>query len=128
MASYVINSQHRDGNPNKSQWTLSKTGECSLFNTANSSGWLDFSSKKGFGINKTGAILDQLGVWTDRVTVLKIAKFVGDHQDEWHGYPLNYRKNQHDKPTVGVLNLWLKSGLISKPDMARIKTGKQCNL
>jgi hypothetical protein len=128
MANYVINPQHRDGNPHKSQWTVSQAAECSLFNTSNSSGWLDFSSKKGFGINKTEAAIDQLGLWTDRVTVLKIAKFVGDQQDQWHGYPANYRKNQHDKPAISVLNLWFVSDLISKADMSRIKLGKKCNL
>jgi len=128
MASYVINPQHRDGNPHKSQWTVSQAAECSLFNTSNSSGWLDFSSKKGFGINKTEAAIDQLGLWTDRVTVLKIAKFVGDQQDQWHGYPANFRQNAQDRPTTTILRKWNYVDYITKAQMGKITRGQKCDL
>lgn len=128
MASYVINPQHRDGNPNKSQWTIVEDSEYVLFGTAQSSGWLDVSIKKGFGIKKNGVLIDQLGLWTDRTTILKIAKFVGDHQDEWHGYPANFRQNAHDRPTTDVLRKWNEAEYISKSQMGKITRGQKCNL
>lgn len=126
MPSYVINTQHRDRNPNKSQWTVAETDERSLFNVAISE-WLEISSNNAYGIKKTGASLDVLGICVDRTTNLKIAKFKGD-QDVWHGYPANYRINQHDKPSPTILEKWKQAELISKSDMAKISRGQKCNL
>lgn len=128
MPSYTINPQHRDGNPNKSQWIVIESDEVSLFETSYTAGWKDEDDKKCFGIKKSGTSISILGVCKDRITDLKIAKFVSNHQLTWHGYPANYRINQQDKPTTTILEKWVEEELITKSKMGKIARGQKCNL
>ena len=128
MPSYTFNPQHRDGNPNKSQWIIIEADEKSLFETSYSAGWKDTENKKCFGIKKSETNIIVLGKCKDRITNLKIAKFVSDHQDNWHGYPANYRTNQQDKPTTNILQKWVEENLITKSKMGKIARGQKCNL
>ena len=125
---YIINAQHRNRNPNKSQWVISELKENELFNTACISEWIEGAAKKGFGVQKNGTHLDVLGICKDRITDLKIAKFVADHNDDWHGYPANYRKHKQDTPTTNILHKWLDEQLITKSQMCKIVRGQKCKL
>lgn len=128
MPSYTINPQHRDGNPNKSQWTVLEADEKSIFDVSYSAGWKDEDDKKCFGIKNSGTTLSVIGRCKDRIIDLKIAKFVSDHQFIWHGYPANYRTNQQDKPSTSILKKWVDEDFITKSKMGKITRGQKCDL
>jgi hypothetical protein len=124
---YVINPHHRNGNKNKSQWTISEVDEIKCFDLAKGRGWLD--AEKGWGLHILGNQPMWLGIAQDRTTLLFIAKFVGSaFNSEWHGYPTDYRNNHHDIPDEVVLRKWLAESGLSAAKVRKIARGQPCNL
>lgn len=115
----------RRGNPNKSTWTIVVNDEVRCFLTALRSGWcLDVV---GWGLHFDGQDRPaHLGLSTQGEAV-KIAKFAKG-ANEWHGYPIDYRRNIYDRPVFAVVSLWHRSGIIDKADMRRVLGGQPCSL
>lgn len=124
---YVINPHHRNGNTNKSQWTISEADEIKCFDLAKNQGWV--LGEKGWGLHVVGQKPTWLGVAQDHSTQLFVAKFVGDSSGvEWHGYPADYRNNHHDIPEEGILRKWLSESGLSAAKVRKIAKGQPCNL
>lgn len=124
---YVINKQHRDGNPLKSQWIISEHEELRCFALAQEEGWL--LGEIGWGLHITDAGPDWLGMNRNRENRVFIAKFVGvTIVDQWHGYPADYRNNCHDIPKESVLRSWMKGNLIKLASIRKIAKGQPCSL
>lgn len=123
---YIINQHHRNGNSNKSQWTINKADEEICFTLANSSGWI--LSDKGWGLHFVSQKPTWLGVAQNGGIQLFIAKFVGDSaRNEWHGYPANYRNNHHDIPESEILKQWLSNSVLNTAKVRKITKGQPCN-
>jgi hypothetical protein len=58
----------------------------------------------------------------DQIGDLWIAKFVSDHNSEWHGYPV--RPVKSDIPPAGAIEAWHKAGRIDLPDARRMQKGQ----
>ena len=107
----------------KSQWTISKAKELAIYTNSVSSGWI--ADRFYWGLHLQDDALHQLGVsQRPRCFTLKIAKFVGDCQDNWHGYPVAHWLSPWDKPADYVLRQWKDAGFINKAKMSRIHRGR----
>lgn len=123
--SYTSVSYHRNGNPKKSQWSISIDEEFVCFKTSRLQKWS--SQKRGWGLHPSNKF-DEVGKLTDKESV-KIARFQENSpnnqpiKDEWHGYPADIRGKKNDIPTDSVLQSWLSKGYINKSQFIRIRRG-----
>ena len=126
-SNYIISSQHRrQGNPNKSIWTISFNEEVECFIQAINQEWKNGS--KAWGLQFINNALQSIGINNNRQE-LKLAIFVdGSKINVWHGYPADYLQNSHDRPTTRILKNWVDSGYITKAKMSKIRLGQSCNL
>lgn len=123
---YTISKKHRGENKSKSNWTIPKPEEVTLFTDALKKGY----EEECFAWNLLldGEAICEVGRSSEGLE-LKLAKFVdANKKDQWHGYPANYQKNNQDIPPYNVLKLWMNSKLISAATMAKIRKGQPCNL
>lgn len=125
--SYVLHSHHRNGNVEKSQWTVTYKEEITLF--------------EGSIMTEPPGICDTWSLRKDKSVVgrsplkippardLRIAKFVknSDH-NYWHGYPADYRMHAHDRPPIEILLKWHKTGQIEKHEISKVRRGQPCSL
>ena len=107
----------------KSQWTISQQEELAVYQNSINNNWL--AGVFYWGLHLQGNAPQQLGVYKQPSSFgLKIAKFVGDQQNNWHGYPVAHWLSPWDKPTDEVLMKWKDAGIINKAKMAKIHKGK----
>ena len=131
---YASISYHRNGTRlnEKSQWEISIEDEFELFNTnySNVSGYFD--NHVGWGVSYTQdadkCIVNAIGRGTSKETLYFVKYLDGGKDNKWHGYPANYMLNIHDKPSSHFLTAIYNEGIISKPQFAKIKKGKRCDL
>lgn len=123
---YSVNPHHRNGNVNKSQWTISEADEIRSFELASANGWL--LAEKGWSLHFVDLTATWLGVAKDRTTQLFVAKFVGGQEIDWHGYPADYRNNNHDIPEEAILRSWLTQKHLSAAKVRKIAKGQPCSL
>lgn len=119
---YQINSQHRDRNPNKSQWAVSCEEEVSMFAGTAADGIItDEQYMWGLFIPEREPVA--LGV-TKNGDTSRIALFDnGKHNGFWHGYPADYIRGR-DVPSDEVFDLWREKGIFEKPDIKKIVKGQ----
>ena len=123
---YLFHPDHRNNNPNKSQWSITQDHECDSFVYAWENDWT--AEVEGWGLYFANGSADYLGVAIDRSTQLFIAKYVcKNNQAEWHGYPADHTRNG-DRPTRELLALWLQSGSLPPEKISKISQGKRCTL
>ena len=123
---YLYHPDHRNGNNEKSQWTISEAAECKTFMDAFELDWLDDS--QGWGLYRVADSVRHVGVGIERTLDLFIAKFVGNaSQSEWHGYPADPTRNG-DRPTRETLLMWLEHEFLPSPKISKLIQGKRCKL
>ena len=123
---YYFHPDHRNGNRNKSQWTVNRTAEFGIFIESEDRSWGDGSASYWGLLVREGRI-EYLGTCvTGRQ--LNIAHFVSHNAQDWHGYPANPRRNTRDAPIEPVRRAWLSTGLITKAQANRLKRRLICSL
>lgn len=124
---YQVNYQHRNQNSNKSQWTAKEIEELLIFSTGLGHGWCNSSQDVIWSLPKHIPSLICIG--NERATKgntgdkLFIAKFTGDSNGTWHGYPVS-AKSKHDHPPQIIINEWINNGFIDKRFYAKWVQGK----
>lgn len=121
---YRPNPKHRNQTPGKSQWTISPEEEVQTFRYACQDNWI--LEIYGWGLHLTDGAIAYLGVGRERQAVF-IAKFDGCTDNEWHGYPCDYRQDNQCPPGA-ILRRWLSADLISRAMMRKISKGQRCVL
>lgn len=122
-----IHPHHRNGNPNKSQWTVSMCDELWAFVVSRIQGWV--GKGQAWALHVVRGNVSVVGVSSDRARDLHLCRFVDPNSNNrWHGFPADYQVRQQDIPPVSVLRQWLGASLISKSAMRKIKQGQPCNL
>lgn len=128
--SYIPKLDHRNGSPQKSQWTISEQAEqqCfyqayNLWQQAEYTCWgLHFENGKAVYLGKSKI---SSGIVRD----LFIAKFLDSNANcEWHGYPADHTLNHQDIPPTDVLAVWLKDGHLRQAAIRKITKGQKCKL
>lgn len=124
---YRPNQEHRNNNPNKSQWRIPIDAEVETFDYTYQQNWID--KNEGWGLHIVNKNPKNLGVSKDLSRRLFIAKFVSANMTGvWHGYPADYRCNTQDIPNRNVLRNWGDRLLFSRAKIRKILKGQPCNL
>lgn len=101
--------------------------EVQSYTCAVQEGWL--FSDCYWGLHLAGGRPNVLGATPLPTTFpVKIAKFVGDDQQNWHGYPVAHWLSPWDRPGANVLLAWETAGIIRRAARAKIQRGKRCAL
>ena len=127
---YIVIDYHRSASfiANKSRWIITVNEELECFRVTIDNNWHDTNTGWGIHRENNTNVLFILGVNVFNEN-LKIAKFVKDqNHNHWHGYPADWRRKTQDRPPVGLLNNWRRIGVIPKHKIAKIRSGKKCNL
>lgn len=122
---YRPHPDHRNNNPQKSQWLIPVPDEISCFEHADGAGWL--KEEVGWGLHLPDGQPEWLGVATDRQTQLFYAKFVTSAGQPWHGYPADQRR-VNDIPHESVLSEWMHQELFTRAKIRKIVQGRPCSL
>ncbi|MFL0361674.1 hypothetical protein ACH0BF_01480 [Pseudobacillus sp. 179-B 2D1 NHS] len=125
---YILANHHRNRqNSNKSLWTITQTEEVESFRLLCMNSWI-VDNDKGWSIHRINNSNRILGRSTQNDDV-QIAKFVdSSNNQQWHGYPVDYRKSMHDRPKSKILKDWVRKGIIKRADMSKILRGKGCTI
>lgn len=126
MTTYKSNGgKHRNKKPkpDRTIWLVAENAEESFFWNAvknryvcvkNCYWWVEVNP-----INQAKTIMGK----TD-VDYAYIAKFVSDHDDEWHGYPVTAKRSPHDVPHTEILERWRKLNFFTKKEITDMKKGR----
>ncbi len=123
-AIYLHHPDHRNGNPQKSQWTILERQELDVFTVAMQSNWL--FNNKGWGLYKVEGALRYLGINRQRDEDVFVARFVGQ-ANNWHGYPAD-RENRSDRPPLEVRRRWISERTLPRPKIRKLGAGERCAL
>ena len=123
---YGCHPHHRNGNPNKSQWTITEHDEVASFKLAHTNGWC--SSTTGWGLHVSQKRAEYLGTSEGGVRILFIAKFVAADSDSWHGYPADPQAKVDDVPENRVLQHWLTHQFLAPSKVRKIIKRQPCSL
>jgi hypothetical protein len=130
IPTYSPHPKHREGKLGESQWTITEDEERESFLLAWRSDWCE--GERGFGLHliqdDNGRVKARnLGVVEDHQTRTFVAKFVGDTNRCWHGYPADQRKKQ-DRPGWPLLREWITLEVAPEPKIRKIGCGQRCIL
>lgn len=124
--SYFHKTDHRNGSPRKSQWTISEINEREVFKVTVLKNWID---KDGWGLNLDKDNVDYLGIGRIRQHRLFIARFLNyKNGNTWHGFPADHMENRQDVPSNTILNEWQNSNILAPSKIRKIMRGQSCNL
>lgn len=128
---YTPNPQHRQAGfaQRKSQWLITVAEEGACYSLACQQNWMFNNSYWGLHISNPIQNPQILGVSPPPSSCnVQMAKFVGDHQGNWHGYPVAHWLSPFDKPGESVLRDWFNQGYISRSVFSKIHRGRKCAL
>lgn len=123
--SYMSVSYHRNGDPEKSQWTISVEEEFRSFAISRQNRW--YQDKRGWGIHPSGSLIEVGTLVCGKI--VRISRFqemspLGqEFKDIWHGYPADIKGKTNDIPVVEVLDSWLNAGIIKRHQLSKIRRG-----
>lgn len=127
---YVFKRDHRNGSPEKSQWSISGHEELESFRRTRDSGWL--TASKGWGLHLVADQPSYLGWSADKSRQLFLARFSGTvagvPDDSWHGFPGDYLKHAQDIPDGKILLDWVSRDLLTPARMNKILKQKEIRL
>lgn len=114
---YWCHPHHRNGNSQKSQWSITRLEEVSSFAAAPKGVCSDPSVRWGTHFaNASIAALGSRGEW--------LARFVGDGAipiSTWHGWPAC--RWPQDNPDSELLDHWVQHGVITRARARRVNRG-----
>lgn len=121
---YKAVSYHRNGTKGKSQWRITVDEEISVFvwSLATES----FKEDKAWGLYLNGNTPQVIGV-LENGEASYLGRFAGTN-NEWHGYPGDYKRTRGDIPPFAILLDWTSQNYISKSSMLRIQRQLPCSL
>lgn len=129
---YQCHPDHRNGNREKSQWTISENEEAAVFINCVDSGWVQ--EHVGWGVHRPNGRVDYLGVDKTGHTRLIIARFVDENEVEiWHGFPADptrktERARRKEIPPEEIQLRWLNDQVLPAPKLRKIGRGEPCKL
>jgi len=128
-AKYSFHPDHRNGNPEKSQWTIQPDAELATFESAMSRSWRDETTAWGLfpldAPHKLGISAKNATLWPRN---LFMAKYVSSDSLTWHGYPADPVRRTSDCPPDDVANMWLKTRLVPKSFIRKSRKRQPCSL
>lgn len=127
---YIFKIDHRNGNPDKSQWSISESMEISCFQRAYAS-WR-CSPNNCWGLHLEKDKVAYLGITKSSAPEerrLFVAKFInGNKNNRWHGYPADHVLHHQDIPPEDVLARWLQAQYLRPAVVRKLSRGQKCKL
>ena len=123
---YQPNPTHRNISTGKSQWSINKNEEKQSFNRSVQNGWI--LNDKGWGLHLPNGTPDWLSFAQDHITRVFIAKFVGNANHIWHGYPADYVNHAQDIPHQDIVFRWINANYFTGAKARKILRGQRCTL
>lgn len=123
---YTPNPKHRNKTVDKSQWQITSIEEEGCFLDAVKNKW--YIPRFAWGIYYPHGKLEFLGVGRDHTSPVFIAKFLGDHSNEWHGFPIDHQKDERDIPKPWIVNAWMTMNLLTPAKARKIIKSQPCRL
>ena len=121
---YTPNPKHRNWTFDKSQWQITSIEEENCFFDAVKNNW--YTSSLAWGIYRPQGHLEFLGVGRDHTSPVFIAKFLGDRANDWHGFPIDHRKDERDIPIPRIVDDWMKMKLLTPAKARKIIKSLPC--
>lgn len=120
---YQVNGKHRTNaaKEDRTQWDVSTFHEIKLFAEAQMNGWICDNNKTIWAIEFINDEYTTLG--NNGESEARLAKYIVDHNNEWHGYPVSTERNG-DRPPSEILDKWISRNIISKSVRRKIQQGK----
>ena len=115
---YVHKGYHRNGNPQKSQWTIPPRTEINVFERT-------YRDSQGLDPILWGLLINNGNVMVVGISCsarppkrrLKISRFNSNTSPYyWYGYPADYQLRHQDRPPLKVLKNWMVGGIITKAE------------
>ena len=126
---YIHKTDHRNASPAKSQWTISMEDELRCFMRSTQSDWRDERGQWSLHLpDGEPEVLGKTAKFSGRQICVKICRFVTDSSDRSHGFPADYRKHTHERPTFTTLVKWHDAGFIAKHEISKVLKAKPCSL
>jgi len=123
---YACHPDHRNGNGNKSQWTIIKTDEIACFMHAHAQAWVD--GRRAFGIFPLGNP-NYLGLAKERHRRLFLARFDdGNGNQHWHGYPADPQKKTGDRLPEQIKEALIRTSVLPPAKVRKLQRGEPCRL
>lgn len=122
---YRINEQHRNNNPNKSQWIIDHNIELEIFEGCIQHKWLSSCEKYAYGLLIRSQKPDKIGktaTSSSSPQELYIAKFCCD-QNIWHGFPCGDKGDDFEKISDETIINWRENKYFSKKTLSKINKG-----
>ncbi len=123
---YQINTQHRNGKTNKSQWIVDEITELEIFLRGFKNGWTDSKKQYIWSFFQTpfsSIIGSERSNNNSSQKSLYMAKFSVDNNNTWHGYPISSYL-QADHPPQTLVNKWMETGTVNKKEYNKWVKGK----
>lgn len=121
---YTCHPDHRNDNPNKSQWTIAEAAESQVFASSYRSNWSQ--GRCYWGFHRPDGWVEYCGIAQNRADRLFLAKFVDTNSTGlWHGYPADQRT---ERPGCLMIRMWLDSAVLPAPKLRKILKGQPCSL
>lgn len=134
---YQCHPDHRNGNPEKSQWCISASEEFAAFRLTLENNWM--INETAWGLHISNGSIQYCGFDKTGTRNLIVAKFVSVlPANEWHGYPADPNgKSQiarnREIPPLPIQQSWMNTEFLSRANLTRAKIrkigkGEPCNL
>jgi len=124
---YGCHPDHRNGNLNKSQWTISTSEEIKSFELSYSQRWI--VGTQAWGLHLMNGHPTYLGMAIDRSRLLFVARFEdGNGNQRWHGYPADHQTKVNDRLPEELKELWIKNNILAVAKVRKLSKGVPCNL
>ncbi len=123
---YIHKTDHRNINPNKSQWTITREAERECFNKAHPD-WLD-QENYSWGLHFENGKVTYLGITKSSEPSkreLFLAKFEDSSKNhKWHGYPADPFRHNQDIPPEIITGIWLKESFFKAAEIRKLSRGQ----
>lgn len=124
---YKFIEKHRTfGFKDASRWIITRNEEYKLADDSIELNYVEENKKckQAYNLLKNANKIEVVGK-NFKNDELKLGKFINSYQNEWHGYPADYCRNNQDRPNQNTLKKLLDDGKIDKKQMRRISQGNR---
>lgn len=121
--SYMSVSYHRNGDSEKSQWTINVEEEFDCFKNALVNNW--HIEKRGWSLHPSNRLMEigklKSGKSSFIIRFQEMSPIGQEVQNRWHGYPADIKAKNNDIPPDAVLRDWLDKKYIKNHQFSKIR-------
>lgn len=122
---YTPNTHHRNKRPDKTQWhkTISLQQEKEIWQFGHTQKWRRKNSVFSVYPDDTNNLR-----FLDDKKELNYARFTGDQQEDWHGWPANPKRQRLDLPTSEIFDIWVTKKYTNRCRVRKVRGLQECSI